>query len=166
MGCGDQEEIKASRLVYADYLGEHIGSNRRVLSPRVEAAVDRSHLMALTGALPVVIDNLTESEARVPDRFLRAPVAHRRKVKRRRNCRHPRLLETTAAGRPGSSQPSQSGPSVAPNAGDICEQPMAAQPYTASPARMVGVAELAALENRLKQAIWTTTVYVCERAAP
>ena len=121
-------------------------------------AVDRSHLMASDRAflLPVVIDNLTESEARVPDRFreLQWTTVQEGKASQELVDTVRRLLETTAAGRPGSSQPSQSGPSVAPNAGDICEQPMAAQPYTASPARMVGrVAELAALENRLKQAI-------------
>jgi predicted ATPase len=120
-------------------------------------AIDRSHLMASDRAflLPVVIDSLPESDARVPDRFRElqwttvlegeAPQELVETVRR--------LLETTTAGRPGSPQLSQSGPSVEPISGDI-DQSVAAQPYTASPAPMVGrVAELAALEKRLKQAI-------------
>jgi len=121
-------------------------------------AVDRSHLMASDQPflLPVVIDNLTESEARVPDRFreLQWTTVHEGKAAQELVDRVQRLLETTAAGRPGSSQPPQAGPSVAPNAADIVEQSIAAQLHSASPARMVGrLAELATLENRLKQAI-------------
>jgi hypothetical protein len=122
-------------------------------------AVDRSHLMASDRAflLPVVIDNLTESDARVPDRFRElqwttvlggnAPQALVDTVRR--------LLDTSAAGRPSSSQPSQSGPGAAPNAGDAVAQSIAAQPQAASPAQMIvgRLSELAALENRLKQAI-------------
>ncbi|MGH3429294.1 MAG: TIR domain-containing protein, partial [Mycobacteriales bacterium] len=121
-------------------------------------AVDRSHLMASDRAflLPVVIDNFTESDARVPDRFrelqwttvLGGTAPHELVDTVRR------LLETTAAGTPGTPQPSQSGPSVVPDAGDIVNQSIAAHPYTDSPARMVGrLAELSTLENRLKQAI-------------
>ena len=127
-------------------------------------AVDRSHLMASDRAflLPVVIDNLTESDARVPDRFRElqwttvrdgeAPQEFVESVQR--------LLETIAAGRlgltpeTGRAQPSQAGSSVAPNAGNIADLSIAAQPSTAPPTRMVGRrAELAALENRLTQAI-------------
>jgi predicted ATPase len=121
-------------------------------------AVDRSHLMSSDRAflLPVVIDNLTEPDARVPDRFreLQWTTVLEGKAPQELVDTVQRLLETPAAVRPGSPQPSQSGPSVAPNADDIVEQSMAAAPYTESPARMVGrLSELAALENRLKQAI-------------
>ena len=121
-------------------------------------AVDRSHLMASDRAflLPVVIDNLTESDARVPDRFreLQWTTVLEGKAPQELVDTVLRLLETpAAAGKPESPQPSQSGPSVAPNVGDVAAQSTAAQPYTASSARMVGrLAELAALENRLKQA--------------
>src|SRR5215472_5455972 len=120
-------------------------------------AVDRSHLMASDRAflLPVVIDDLTESDARVPDRFreLQWTTVLEGKVSQELVDTVLRLLETPADGKPATTQPSQSGPSVAPNVGDLAAQSIAALPYTASSARMVGrVAELAALENRLKQA--------------
>ena len=126
-------------------------------------AVDRSHLMASDRAflLPVVIDNLTESDARVPDRFRELQWMSVPEGKGPQELVETvlRLLETTAAGRSGltpeteKSQPSPAGSSAAPNAGDIAEQSRAAQPYTASSARMVGrLTELGALENRLKQA--------------
>jgi hypothetical protein len=90
--------------------------------------------------LPVVIDNLTESDARVPDRFreLQWTAVPEGKAPQELVDTVQRLLEATAAGRPGNAQPSQSGPSVAPNAGDLVEQSIAAQPYGASSARMVG----------------------------
>lgn len=121
-------------------------------------AVDRSHLMASDRAflLPVVIDDLTESDARVPDRFreLQWTTVPKGNAPQVLIDTVQRLLETTAAHRPGGSHPSQSGQSIAPCAGDIVEQPIAALPHTASPARMVGrVAELASLESRLNQAI-------------
>jgi hypothetical protein len=121
-------------------------------------AVDRSHLMASDRyfLLPVVIDNLTESDARVPDRFreLHWTSVLEGKAPQELVDTVRRLLETTAPRRGGSSQPSQSGPNVAPSADGVVEQAIAAQPHTASPARMVGrLPELAALENRLKQAI-------------
>ena len=121
-------------------------------------AVDRSHLMASDRAflLPVVIDNLTESDARVPDRFreLQWTTVPEGKAPQELVDRVRRLLETAAPDRAASSQPSQSGPGVALSAGDFVEQSIAPQPHTASSARMVGrLAELAALENRLTQAI-------------
>jgi len=121
-------------------------------------AVDRSHLMASDRAflLPIVIDNLTESVARVPDRFreLQWTTALEGRAPQELVDRVQRLLETTAAGRPERLQPSQATPSVAPNAGDVGEQSTAALPHTTSSTRIVGrLAELAALENRLQQAI-------------
>jgi len=127
-------------------------------------AVDRSHLMASDRAflLPVVIDDLTESDARVPDRFreLQWMSALDGKAPQELVETVQRLLETTAAGRSGlapetgRSQPSHAGSSIAPNAGDTVEQSIAVLPFTASPTRMVGrLAELAALETRLTQAI-------------
>ena len=120
-------------------------------------AVDRSHLMASDRAflLPVVIDHLAESDARVPDRFreLQWTTVLAGNAPQELVDTVLQLLETPAAGKPGNQEPSQCGPSVAPNAGDTAEQSIAAQPSTASSTRMVGrLAELAALENRLKQA--------------
>src|SRR5215469_3164844 len=98
-------------------------------------AVDRSHLMASDRAflLPVVIDNLTESDAHVPDRFreLQWTTALKGRAPQELVDRVQRLLETAAAGKPGNPQPSQSGASVAPNVGDVAAQSTAAQPYTA-----------------------------------
>jgi len=115
-------------------------------------AVDRSHLMASDRAflLPVVIDNLLESNARVPDRFreLQWTTVPEGKAPQELVDTVWRLLEATAASREGGSLASQS------DSGEIVEQFMAAPPNGAAPARMVGrLAELAALENRLKQAL-------------
>ena len=74
-------------------------------------AVDRSHLMASDRAflLPVVIDNLAESDARVPGRFreLQWTTVPEGKAPQELVDTVRRLLETTAAGRSGSPQPSQ-----------------------------------------------------------
>jgi predicted ATPase len=121
-------------------------------------AVDRSHLMASDRAflVPVAIDNLTESDARVPDRFreLQWTTALEGRALEELVARVQRLLEVTAAGSPERSQPSQAAASIAPRADDTGERSMAALPYNTPPTRMVGrLAELAALENRLRQAI-------------
>ena len=96
-------------------------------------AVDRSHLMASDRAflLPVVIDNLTESDARVPDRFreLQWMSVPEGKGPQELVETVQRLLETTAAGRSGlapetgRSQPSHAGSSIAQTPATLSSNP-------------------------------------------
>jgi len=71
LGPVDPQADQDLRLISRRHLSEYARSRRGVFPARVEARVDRSHLIAADQAflLPVVIDDTRDNDERVPERF-------------------------------------------------------------------------------------------------